>query len=253
MTFTRQKITTGNIKLTDLVIPAHQQAVFDQYQQIIEQANANAQAITERAHQAISQAQAAALKKANKTQQRLADNMQNMLNQAKAQVASIQEAATAEAQQAVFSQAMALLSELNDEKQAFYQASMPLIKNMLHAIVDKFTQSISIKDRLEILAEQVLQKAATLEQGAIYMHPEAINQLPELHLPLNWKIISDVKMTLDACKVQAGGSEWRIHFEDMRTVLLAPFIVEDADVEGVQGLNAHKDEAQDEYQDEDED
>lgn len=195
----------------------------EQHQLLIELAEKRAKKIIADADLYAKKIRAKAQKESDEKQSLLKINMQSLITSTKEQTKELKQNASLEAKQEVFEQAIELLASLNDAKQAYFNQNTDFFKKNLLSLINILTSKIDAKNRLELLADHVLEKAKGLEDAILYFHSSDFENLPEIDLPLGWKILASNEVKVNSCKLFAQGSEWIADFDSLEDLLKKPF------------------------------
>lgn len=225
----------------NIIAFANQQA-----QNIIAEAQIEANNIIEHANQQAEQILEITTTKTNHQIQEAKLNVQNMLSEANDQVKDILINSEHRATQEVWEQAKQLIEALQHINNQFYTNTEGLIQGILATIIKKLTSNLELQDKMQVLVNQIFNKAKDVEYATLFFNPNDYENCPEFHIPSTWKIEKDNMLESGEVRLVGAGGEWKTSIKLIEDKMLAavnhdekhsiiPYNSED-DIEGIENI-----------------
>jgi len=182
---------------------------YQQAQGILDNANLEANNIIEHANQ---QAQNILTLSQQEAEHKIAnadEHTKNIIAEAEDKVQDIVDNSEQKATLEVWDKAADLINNLERAHNEFYIHTNDLIKNILATIIKRLTSSLDVQDKMQVLVTQVFAKAQEIEYATLFFNFSDFEQLPNLHIPMNWKVEKDNMLDKGWCRLVGAGGEWK--------------------------------------------
>ncbi|MFB9241716.1 flagellar biosynthesis/type III secretory pathway protein [Massilia antarctica] len=149
------------------------------------------------------------------------DEARRTAEQLRLDAAAEARAAVRTAEHEVLGRAAALLRQLEQRHAQLLDGAQALAVDLALALFERALAETSPRERLEASCRRLLQETPrALAQPVLYLHPEDMALAPP---EAAWEQRSDATLARGACRLEAGGGEWRADFAAGAAALRAAF------------------------------
>lgn len=128
--------------------------------------------------------------------------------------------AVRQAQADTLQRAEKLLRALEQKNAAFVAGAQDLVSELTLALFDRLVAETTPRERVAASCRRLLQEAPRqLARPVLYLHPDECALAPDTA----WEIKADAKLAPGACRLEASDGEWRADFSDGAAALRTAF------------------------------
>ncbi|WP_164557788.1 flagellar biosynthesis/type III secretory pathway protein [Massilia atriviolacea] len=153
--------------------------------------------------------------------EKILDEARSAAEQVRRAAADEARAAVADAEQQALERTAALLRQLEQRHADLLDGAQALAVDLALALFDRALAESTPRERLAASCRRLLQETPrTLAQPVLYLHPDDSALAPA---DCAWEVRADATLTGGACRLEAGGGEWRADFQAGAAALRAAF------------------------------